>query len=295
MNGWRPSQKAPETAGRSRADFAAVQSAAPRPPVNQQLNGHNLVNGEGGRQQRSAADLVPAVTAPRGGGAIKGLDEKLAVDAATGTCATSVRIPFSSGRSGFTPQLFAVLRFGSGNGPFGFGWQLGLPTIRRKTDKGLPRYNDARESDVFLLSGAEDLVPVLKVDARGQRVLDGAGRPQFDELQNQNGYQVRRYRPRIEGLFARIERWTRIADGDTYWRTISRDNVTTLYGADRGRAGSPTRPTPARSSPSASRAPGTTRATSRSTTTSPRTARASTEPPPTRPTAPTAAALRRAT
>ncbi|WP_366836081.1 SpvB/TcaC N-terminal domain-containing protein [Nitrosomonas sp.] len=38
------------------------------------------------------------------------------------------------------------------------------PAITRKTDKGLPRYNDADESDVFILSGAEDLVPVLNPD-----------------------------------------------------------------------------------------------------------------------------------
>jgi RHS repeat-associated protein len=173
----------------------------------------------------------PQLALPKGGGAIRSMGEKFSVNAVTGTAALTVPISLSPGRSGFGPELSLSYDSGSGNGPFGFGWQLGLPTIRRKTDKGLPRYNDARESDVFLLSGAEDLVPVLKVDAHGELVLDGAGRPQFDELQNQNGYQVHRYRPRIEGLFARIERWTRIADGDTYWRTISRDNVTTIFGA----------------------------------------------------------------
>ena len=44
---------------------------------------------------------------------------------------------------------------GAGNGPFGFGWSF-LSVITRKTDKGLPRYQDAEESDVFILSGAED-------------------------------------------------------------------------------------------------------------------------------------------
>src|SRR5262249_45019496 len=48
-----------------------------------------------------------------------------------------------------------------------------------------------------------------------------------------DGHRVTRYRPRIEGLFARIERWTRLADGDTHCRSISRDNVTTLYGSSR--------------------------------------------------------------
>ena len=44
-------------------------------------------------------------------------------------------------------------------------------------------------------------------------------------------YRVRRYRPRIEGLFARIERWTNTLDAtDVFWRSISKDNITTWYG-----------------------------------------------------------------
>ena len=35
-----------------------------------------------------------------------------------------------------------------------------LPAITRKTDKGLPRYNDDPDPDTFILTGAEDLVPV---------------------------------------------------------------------------------------------------------------------------------------
>lgn len=45
-----------------------------------------------------------------------------------------------------------------------------------------------------------------------------------------SGYRISLYRPRIEGLFARIERWTNLLNGDTHWRSISRDNITTLYG-----------------------------------------------------------------
>ena len=51
-----------------------------------------------------------------------------------------------------------------------------------------------------------------------------------DEL---DGYRVRRYRPRIEGLFARIERWTKVGKSeDVHWRSISKDNILTLYGLD---------------------------------------------------------------
>ncbi len=45
-----------------------------------------------------------------------------------------------------------------------------------------------------------------------------------------DGYRITRYRPRIETLFSRIERWTRQSDGDTYWRALSRDNITSFYG-----------------------------------------------------------------
>ena len=48
-------------------------------------------------------------------------------------------------------------------------------------------------------------------------------------------YRIQRYRPRIEGLFARIERWTNTADAtDTFWRSISKDNILTLYGKNAG-------------------------------------------------------------
>ena len=158
---------------------------------------------------------------PKGGGAIRGIGEKFAANPVTGTGSMSVPIATSPGRSGFGPQLSLSYDSGAGNGPFGFGWGLSLPSITRKTDKGLPQYHDADESDVFILSGAEDLVPVLQAD--GSRYRDDT---------TVAAYTIHRYRPRIEGLFARIERWTRKHDGDVHWRSISKDNILTLYGKD---------------------------------------------------------------
>jgi RHS repeat-associated protein len=170
---------------------------------------------------------APVLSLPKGGGAIRGMGEKFAANPATGTGSLSVPIATSPGRSGFGPQLSLSYDSGAGNGPFGFGWSLGLPSITRKTDKGLPQYRDTDESDVFLFSGAEDLVPLLAAE----RELDG--------------YTIRSYRPRIEGLFARIERWSRGSEGDVHWRSISRDNVLTLFGKDADSriadAGDPTR------------------------------------------------------
>src|SRR5499427_7320588 len=138
---------------------------------------------------------VPSISLPKGGGAIRGIGEKFAANPVTGTGSMSVPIAVSPGRSGFGPQLSLSYDSGAGNGPFGFGWSLSTPAITRKTDKGLPKYQDSVESDVFILSGAEDLVPIL----------DGAG--QIAEVERE-GYRIRSYRPRIEGLFARIERWS---------------------------------------------------------------------------------------
>lgn len=162
---------------------------------------------------------APTISLPKGGGAIRGIGEKFAANPVTGTGSMSVPLYSSPGRSGFGPQLSLSYDSGAGNGPFGFGWSLNLPQLTRKTDKGLPQYLDALETDVFVLSGAEDLVPLLNPDGTV-----------FSDVASFPGYTIHRYRPRIEGLFARIERWTRSIDGDVHWRSISRDNVLSLYG-----------------------------------------------------------------
>src|SRR5512136_113091 len=115
----------------------------------------------GSQREASLQNKIPAITLPKGGGAIKGIGEKFAANPVTGTGSMTVPIYSSPGRSGFGPQLSLSYNSGSGNGPFGFGWDLALPAITRKTNKGLPQYRDAEESDVFILSGAEDLVPML--------------------------------------------------------------------------------------------------------------------------------------
>src|SRR6266542_763851 len=150
---------------------------------------------ESPQAERSVGQFSPApITLPKGGGAIKGIGEKFAANPVTGTGSMTIPLPLSPGRSGFTPALALAYDSGAGNGPYGFGWSLGYPAVTRRTDRGLPQYLDQSESDVYILSGAEDLVPVLQAD--GSR---------FEE--QRDGYRITRYRPRIEGLFALIERW----------------------------------------------------------------------------------------
>jgi hypothetical protein len=189
-------------------------SASRQPNASSMAQGSSNTN-----EDKSYFAPPPAVSLPKGGGAIKGMGEKFAANPVTGTGSMSVPIATSPGRSGFGPQLSVSYDSGAGNGIFGLGWNLSLPSITRKTDKGLPRYWDSEESDVFILSGAEDLVPVLKAD--GSREISNSPDGQF---------KIQRYRPRVEGLFARIERWTKVDSGEIHWRSISKDNITTLYG-----------------------------------------------------------------
>jgi Salmonella virulence plasmid 65kDa B protein len=107
---------------------------------------------------------APAISLPKGGGAIKGTGEKFGVNPVNGSSTLSVPVFTTPGRSKFSPDLSLSYDSGNGNGPFRFGWHLSVPSITRKTDKGLPCYFDAEESDVYILSGAEDLVPVLVQD-----------------------------------------------------------------------------------------------------------------------------------
>src|SRR5271166_1796124 len=177
-------------------------------------------NEESSQERSSPAPTTPwpSLSLPKGGGAIRGIGEKFAANPVTGTGSLNVPIYTSPGRSGFGPQLSLSYDSGSGNSPFGFGWSLALPAVTRKTDKGLPQYQDAQESDTFIMSGVEDLMPSL-VEAAGQWTRDVTpARPVYGKQ-----YAIHRYRPRIEGLFARVERWINLADPqDTFWRSISK-------------------------------------------------------------------------
>ena len=174
---------------------------------------------------QGASDFkAPTISLPKGGGAIRGIDEKFAANPVTGAGTVTVPIATSKGRAGFSPQLSLSYDSSGSNGPFGFGWSLSLPSITRKTNKGLPRYADEEESDTFILSGSEDLVPVLVRDEGGHWI--------DEPIAPREGYAIKSYRPRTEGLFSRIERWTRIEDGATHWRLFSKENVLSVYGFD---------------------------------------------------------------
>lgn len=165
----------------------------------------------------SNAIQIPEVSLPKGGGSIKGIDEKFEVNAFNGTATFFIGFPISPGRNGFSPSLGLHYNSGAGNGAFGLGWGVDVPSIRLKTDKGIPKYHG---EDTYQLSGVEDLVPFLKETSPG--VWEA-------EESIHDSYTVKRFRPRIEGSFSKLERISCDAHG-VYWRLVSGTNITTIFG-----------------------------------------------------------------
>jgi hypothetical protein len=128
--------------------------------------------GQDGPTADNSPFTAPQITLPKGGGALRGIGENFAANPVTGAGSMTVPIAVSHGRSGFSPQFALSYDSGAGNGPFGLGWNLSLPSITRRTDKGLPQYQDWLESDIFILSGTEDLVPELTQTAAGDSLRE---------------------------------------------------------------------------------------------------------------------------
>ncbi len=153
----------------------------------------------------SSSSISQVISLPKGGGAVKGLGETFAPDLHTGTGNFTVPIILPPGRNGLEPGLSLSYSTGQGNGPFGLGWALGIPGVARTTSRGVPQYDG---TDVYVLSGSEDLVPLSPV----------AGRPP-------------RYRPRTEGVFARIEQPTQ--SGHRFWIVSGKDGQVSQYGTQK--------------------------------------------------------------
>lgn len=148
------------------------------------------------------------ISLPQGGGALRGIGETFGPDPQTGTANLTVPIVVPPGRQGLAPRLDLAYSSGSGNGFFGLGWALAVPGISRKTSSGVPVYDD--NTDTFILSGSEDLVPVEELAGIGTR-----------------------YRPRTEGLFASVVHHRDVASGQNYWDVASKDGLVSRYSTRR--------------------------------------------------------------
>ncbi len=134
-----------------------------------------------------------AVALPVGGGGVRGLGENFQPDLSTGVGVYNIPLEFPKGPNGLTPNLGVTYSTGSGNGPWGVGWNLNLPSISRRAERGMPAFDD--EGDTFQVVG-EELVAI------------GDGE----------------YRLRVDKEFTRFFR------RPTHWEAIKRDGHRLIFG-----------------------------------------------------------------
>ncbi|MFO0761894.1 MAG: SpvB/TcaC N-terminal domain-containing protein [Byssovorax sp.] len=172
---------------------------------------------------------APTPTLPKGGGAIRGIGEKFAANPVTGTGSMRVPIATSPSQGGAEPALKLRYDSGSGSGVFG---SAGSPYrgSRARPTRACPRAT-ARTSSFFRTPRTWSRSPTTCCQARSSRRRRAADA-------------VVTYRPRVEGLFARIRRRVRagrhhvLAGGDarqaSLYGTTAQAQITDPEGAGEG-------------------------------------------------------------
>jgi Salmonella virulence plasmid 65kDa B protein len=151
--------------------------------------------------------MSQSISAPQDGGAVHGSGEKFAPDLFTGTGNITLPIGSPAGRKGFQPQLSPPYSARSGNSLFGLEWIRNVPGVTVKLPRDTPRCRDELNSDVFVFSGAEDLVPV--------EILVPP---------------ITRDEPRMEDLFGCIIHHNPNGSEDNYREAESKNGLMSFYG-----------------------------------------------------------------
>lgn len=175
---------------------------------------------------------IPKVELPEGGGAVKGINANFTQNPVKGSFSFEIPIPYSHTR-GVKPGVAISYNSQSGNSVIALGWQLSIPCISRKTNSQIPTYDDENMRDEFILEGYDDLIVAYKQDNTGKYIKNLDGKFEIDvRTSSDNLYKITKYKPRVEGLFALIEKYERKSDGDIHWVTTSGDNTKSIYGKD---------------------------------------------------------------
>ncbi|MEV0117661.1 SpvB/TcaC N-terminal domain-containing protein [Streptomyces sp. NPDC050844] len=140
------------------------------------------------------ASILPL---PTGGGGQRAIDETFKTDLSTGSGFYQIQLQCPRGINDLTPELGLKYSTGAGNGPFGMGWSLNLPSITRRTERNRPRFGAGSVPDIFYLESKE-LAPI------------GGGR----------------FRPLVESESVRIE-YDEITDS---WTLATKSGTTLHFG-----------------------------------------------------------------
>lgn len=149
---------------------------------------------------RASNGLDPThISLPSGPGSIEGLGRNFAPSLASGTASYGVDIAVPPSAGGFEPHLSLDYDSSGGVTELGMGWRLsGIPTIRRRTENGLPRFT---ASDPIEISGMGIPCDLLQV-------APGTFRPEYES-----------------GAFVRIQQ----ASADT-WQARDKSGITWSFG-----------------------------------------------------------------
>ncbi|EEJ8283268.1 virulence protein [Salmonella enterica] len=176
-------------------------------------------------QKTEQLNLTPP-SLPSGGGAINGLKGNIAAIGPDGAATLSIPLPISPGR-GYAPSVALDYHSRSGNGPFGIGWGINLPAIRRRTARGVPLYDN---TDEYIGPDGEVLVPVLTA----------SGEPETRMATSLLGvdlvghFTVNAYRSRTETTFNQVECWVPEGDSETaFWVIYEPDGQVHLLGRNK--------------------------------------------------------------
>ncbi len=142
-----------------------------------------------------------AISVPQGTGKIQGMGESFSTQLSTGVATFTVPISLPKARGGAQASLTLSYDSGAGHGVAGVGWDIGVPSIARQTDRGLPLYDDQStwqpQQDRFVFNGGQELVPICTVPAAACTAIAGEVMPVWA-----NGWQY--MRPRVEGSYLRF-------------------------------------------------------------------------------------------
>ncbi len=142
------------------------------------------------------------ISIPKGPGSIEGLGRSFQASLASGTASFGLDIAVPPAAGGFGPSLALEYDGAGGITELGMGFRLGgIPSIRRRTQEGLPRFD---ASDEFELVG-------LGIPSALLEVAPGIFRPEQES-----------------GAFVRVKR---AADGKS-WEARTKAGITLRFGGD---------------------------------------------------------------
>jgi hypothetical protein len=156
---------------------------------------------------------VPNTTLPKGGGSLQKLDGLIPNVDMNGTLRLSIALPLTPARY-LTPSLSLQYQSTQGNSAFGLGWDVSVATIRRRTNKGVPFYND---QDIFIGSDGEYLVPSTQHE-------------NYEKIVQGQRYYGTRFFCERETAFNRLEFWQALDKTNSYWYLTEANGTQHIFG-----------------------------------------------------------------